>query len=495
MSVAGLDIGTSGCKIVAYNLAGEIQESFSYLYREEGFDGYRELDPAVVLLGVKECVKQIFNKLTDPITALAIGTLGESVVCLDQGGNLLGKSMVTGDKRGISEVEKILHRVSKTEIMEITGVPASEMYSLPKLMWINENTDYIRRAKFIFLYEDYIGYYLTGKRKVSYSSASRTMAFDIERKAWSEKLLELAGISAEQMSDPVDTGTIIGRILPEVADELGLSGEVTVVVGGHDQECAALGAGIVSPGIGEDGQGTCEVMNLMLDGPIRTDYMLEHHFACIPGVIPETYMINLEITTCGILMNWSRDCIFEGLRKVCEEQGKNFFVFMDQKAKDLTTDLLVLPQFGSSGHPKINYDAKGLIWGLTIHTKPEEIYLAIKEGMAFQMRMAYECTKPLGIAASRIVITGGGAASELTMQLRADVFGINATALKNNEAGTLGCMIAAATAMGYYSSFKEGVKSAVQVDKTFQPRPEYTTYYEEKYDRFKRLYQRMHDFT
>jgi xylulokinase len=494
MLFAGLDVGTSGCKLVVYDLQGNVKDSASYSYEEEGADGYRELNPVAVLLGVKECIKSISKRHTERLKGIAVGTLGESVVCIDEQGNPLGKSMVTGDKRGIAEVEEILEHFSKAEIMEITGVPASEMYSLPKFLWLNKNTDIFKQAKYVFLYEDYIGYYLTGKRKVSYSSASRTMAFDIRKKVWSEKLLNIAGVKKRQMSEPVESGTIVGSVLPEIAAELGLTEDVLIVSGGHDQECAALGAGVTAPGIGEDGHGTCEVMNIMLNGPLVTEYMLEHDLACVPGMIPETYMTNLEITTCGILMNWSRDCIFEGIRKECELRNENFFLHMDHRAKGMQTDLLILPQFGSAGNPNVSYDAKGLIWGLSVHTSPEEIYLAIKESMAFQMRLAYEHLAPLGIKINQIALTGGGAVSRLTLQLRADIFGVNTVALRNKEAGTLGCMIAAATAMGYYKSFAEGVDKVVQIEETFNPRPEYERYYEEKFETYKRLYDKMHDF-
>lgn len=494
MSVAGLDVGTSGCKVIVYDLAGNVKASFGSSYHEEGDTGYRELDPVTVLGGVKECLRNVMAQVDEPIEALAIASLGESAVCLDEEGRIIGKSMVTGDKRGIAEAAEIIRQISKAEIMSITGIPASEMYSLPKFLWQSRHTDILKRAKYIFLYEDFIGYYLTGKRMVSYSSASRTMAFDIEKKEWSERLLAIAGINAEQMSAPVPAGTIIGTVLPDVASELGLSAGMRIVTGGHDQECAALGAGVTGPGIGEDGHGTCEVMNIMLKYPLKTEYMIKNDFACIPGMIPDTLMTNLEITTCGILMNWSRDCIFEGIRRECEMRGENFFWHMDQKADRIKTELLVLPQFGSAGNPDVNYDAKGLIWGLTIHTKPEEIYLAIKESMAFQMRMAYECSADIGNAVTNIVVTGGGSASDLTLQIRADVFGMETMTLKSKEAGTLGCMIAAAKAVGHYSSFEEGVKRAVHVKKRYQPRADYVSYYEEKYQIYLRLYQKMYDF-
>jgi len=494
MSIAGLDVGTSGCKVVIYDLAGGIIDTARQAYKEEGTAGNRELDPQVVLDCVKACLKEVSARLEERIEALAIGTLGESIVCIDEQDNILCKSMVTGDKRGIEEIEDILAEVSRQEVMDITGLPVSEMFSLPKLLWINKNTSVFKNAKYIFLYEDYIGYYLTGIRKVSYSSASRTMAFDIKNKCWSQRLLKLAGISKEQLSDPVDSGTVLGKIRPEIAAELGLSPELKIVAGGHDQECAALGAGVIGPGLGEDGHGTCEVMNMMLPKLHRTDYILENQLTCVPGMIPDTYLTNIEITTCGILMNWFRDCIFSDIRKECEASGKDFYSYMDKCAAGVQTELLVLPQFGSSGNPDIDYNTKGLIWGLTIHTQPVEIYRAVKESMAFQIRMAYEVLEPLGIDLEKIIMTGGGSASLLTMQIRADVLGKTMMTMHDNEAGTLGCMIAAAKGLGYYASFSEGVARVIKIDKIIEPQKENKSYYEEKYKKYKKLYKLMHDF-
>ena len=108
--------------------------------------------------------------------------------------------MVVGDQRGIEEVKRLIDAVGREKILDITGLPPSEMYGLPKYMWINDNTDAIKNAKAILYYEDFVGYTLTGIRKVSYSSASRSMAFDIEKKQRSEELLSNAGIKVSQMS-------------------------------------------------------------------------------------------------------------------------------------------------------------------------------------------------------------------------------------------------------------------------------------------------------
>ena len=182
MAYAGLDVGTSGCKIVVYDAAGKVIFQAGETYREYGEDGCREIDPEEVREKVFKVLKAAGEGCPERIIAMAVASLGESIVCLDENGSSLCRSMVTGDRRGGDECREIVRKLGSERIMEITGLPASEMYGLPKYIWMNRNTDVIRRAAHIFFYEDYIGYLLTGKRLVSDSSASRSMAFDINKK-------------------------------------------------------------------------------------------------------------------------------------------------------------------------------------------------------------------------------------------------------------------------------------------------------------------------
>lgn len=492
MAFAGMDVGTSGCKLLVYDLDGNVIFRSSRKYYEEGSNGFRELNPNIVLEKVKEVLQEAGKSCSEKIEAMAVASLGESIVCLDENDRILANSMLTGDCRGIRETEEIISSVGAQYIFEITGLPPNELYGLPKYMWLNRNTDVIRKAKAILYYEDFIGYVLTGKRKVSYSSAARSMAFDIQKMQWSDKLLKIAGISLDQMSEPTPPCTVIGTILPEIAEELGLNDDLKIVTGGHDQTCAALGSGLVSKKTAECGMGTCEFMFAMLPEIKMSPYMMENDFTCIPYVLKNTYLSSIEVTTCGALKNWARETIFQGIDRECKD--KDFFACMEEKAKDIRTDILILPQFGSAGNPDLSMDARGTITGLTIHTKPEEIYRAILEGMAFQMYLAYERMKTLGIEMKMIVATGGGAVSELTLQIRADVFGMEVGSLESEEAGTLGCMLMAAVATGASPSLEKGIERAVKIKKCFVPDEEMHRYYMRKFERYKELYRIMHKF-
>lgn len=494
MAYAGLDIGTSGCKMIVYDLSGSVLYEAAEKYKEYGEGGIREINPAEVMDHIKSVMKNVGSNCPERIEAMAVTSLGESVVCLDENDQCLCNSMAVGDQRGIEEARRLIEKFGRQKILDITGLPPSEMYGLPKYMWLNENTDVIKRAKAILFYEDFAGYVLTGVRMVSYSSASRSMAFDIEKKVWSEELLACAGITVSQMSKPADAGTVIGTILPEMAEELHINPDMKVVVGGHDQSCAALGSGLISPEIGECGMGTCEFMFMMLPKAEKSGYMIENDLTCVPYVLPDKYLTSTMLTTCGILKNWSIDTILHGTKLTCENEGRDFFEYVDSAIDGRETKVLLLPQFGSSGNPDINYDVYGTITGLTIHTRVEEIYQAILEGMAFQMLLGYESAKELGAEVSKIICTGGGARSKVTLQMRADIFNLDILTINTEESGTLGCAILAAKGSGAYSGIEDAVEHMVQIKETYHPDKSRQTYYQKKYRKFKELYKVMHLF-
>ena len=218
MAYAGLDVGTSGTKMVVYDLEGNVLYKAEERYKEYGGDGYREIDGNEILDYVFRVLKNVGENCPVPVDAMAVTSLGESVVFLDKDKKSLCRSMVTGDKRGIPETERLTREVGAQRILDITGLPPCELYGLPKYMWVNANSSAVKDADAICFYEDFVGYVLTGKRKVSYSSAARSMAFDIHKRCWSKELLDYAEIDISQLSEPCDAGTVIGTILPEMAE-------------------------------------------------------------------------------------------------------------------------------------------------------------------------------------------------------------------------------------------------------------------------------------
>lgn len=493
MAFLGIDIGTSGCKVCAYDHSGNMLSSASRKYQEIRGNNTREIEPDVIREHVFASLSEAAAACPEPVQAIAVTCLGESLVCLDESETVLCNSMVTGDHRGADGVEKVCRELGADYVFQVTGLMPSQLYSLPKLIHLQENTEVLRTVKKLFFYEDYIGYLLTGERKVSYSSAARSMALDIHSLKWDKKLLATAGLTPEHFSEPVPSGTIIGYVKPEIAEKCHLTGKIPVVAGGHDQATAALGSGFMDTTLGEDCIGTCECLALMLPETYDQAVLQKLQMPCMLYLLPNTCFTTFEVTTCGALMNWGQDVLLKGTKEMCEREGLNFFRYMDERVAGKHTDVLILPQFGSSGHPDLNLNhMAGTITGLTLDTTEEDLYLALKESMIFQIRLAHEAASPLGIDFQKLVTAGGASNSTVTSQLRADIFQKPVYTLANSEAGTLGCMILAAVAIGEYPDIVTCTKEVVRYFKETLPNPENFRHYEEKYQLYKRLYDKMH---
>ena len=494
MATGGLDIGTSGCKFVLFHSRGEMILESKRSYKEYGTDGIREIHPEEVWRAVVEVLTEAAAGCREPIEGFAITTLGESFVAVDSKDSPLCASMVTGDKRGIAESRRLMEQFGESRLMELTGVPPSEMYALPKMMWTNENTDVFRHARYLFMYEDYMAYLLTGERKITYSQASRSMAFDIRKKEWCGPLLALAGLKESMMSEPVPSGTVIGKLRKEICELTGLSKDVLLVAGGHDQMCAALGNGVLGPDVCGDGMGTCEVMSAVLPGAYTGKGMSDASLPCVPYLSDSTYLTYLVMTNCGSLMNWYRDMYMNDKYLSRDIRPEQKFDYMDQEAGNEPTGLLVIPNFGSAGNPHIDYNARGTVWGLTIHTEPGEMFRGYKEGMAYHMKLCFDSLDTLGIKPKLIRASGGGARSDVTMQIRADVFGLPVCRMGHTEAGARGCMLLTASVLGYYRDAAEAFQKTVSTERTFYPDEKNHTRYMELYEKYKKLYEMLYKF-
>jgi xylulokinase len=485
MSVGGLDVGTSGCKIVAYTDAGDAIASASKAY-EPLRDGIRcELDPRKVWDSVREILGKIARECSaDPIEAISVTTLGEAGVPLDGRGEILENAILYNDPRGKAECQALVERLSKPRIMRITGHPASEMYSISKLSWMKSHDASFSRMKRFMLFEDFIIWKLTGIAVISHSLAARTMAFDVVEKKWSREIFTAAGIDPSIMSEAVPSGVVIGTIARDLADELGLSRGMKIVSGAHDQSCAALGGGALSPETSVDGVGSCEVLSIFLDQPRFDDFMVKGDYVCQPYLMEDTFLTYVNIVTSGAMLQWFRKTFLGNAVSYSQ---------LDDLAGPEPSGLIVLPQFSVSATPHFSFDARGTIWGLTLGTSIGQVYRALMEGATFQILYNLELLERHGICAGELNVTGGGGASPLWLQIKADILGKTIHSLENSEASATGCMLLAAAATGKFGSLKEASAATLRPGKDYVPEAGRRERYMELYAKYKKIYEAYQD--
>lgn len=494
MQLLGIDIGTSGCKATIVTCDGDVSAQayceYNLLMSEAGVV---ELDPSLVYASVHEVMRKVLaDHRKKEIGAICVSSFGEAVVPVDHNGEVLRHAMIYLDRRGDEEAEQFRQTFGSERALAITGASIHPMYSLFKIMWLKKHEPevYQKTWKF-FLFADYILLRLGARPHVDYSLAARTMAFDVVKKEWSDDILYAAGIEREKFPDPVQSGEIVGYLPDSLLREFGLSGNVALVAGGHDQPCAALGAGAIQNGIAVDGLGTTECVTPSFDAPILSNAMASCGFACVPHVKKDHYVTYAFTFTSGALLKWFRNNFGALYESEAIQTNRNIYDVMIEKASPIPQDLLLLPHFAGAATPYMDTEAKGLLAGLTLSTQPNDIIGAILEGITFEMMLNLEKLSEAGIMIDELRVVGGLAKSEHFLQMKADMMGKRIASLQVSEAGTMGVAILAGTAIGEYHSLEDAVRRLVKTKKVFEPNRSETERYHEKFLTYQRLYSAM----
>lgn len=479
MKIAGLDIGTTGCKLTVFDESGE---QLGKAYRDypvrRQVSGH-EIDISTMMESVYAVIEEMAEQYPD-IAGIGVTSFGETFVMTNGAGEPLHNAMLYTDPRGADECAELVQKLGADHIAEVTGLAPHEMYSISKMMWIREHEPEVyAAAKRIHLIEDFVVWHLTRKAQIDYSLATRTMAFDIRTLNWSAEVFEAAGIDMELMSEPVLTGTSAGTITLAAAQRTGLSKDCVIVSVSHDQVSAAVGAGAFDGSIAVDGAGTVECLTPIYDSIPEIPVMAKGYFSVVPYVVPGKYVAYAFSYTGGALIQWAMEAFGKG--ETNESMEKAY-------GKDDPSGLLVLPHFAGAATPYMDTGSKGAVLGLTTATTAAVLYRACMEGVVYEMRLNYDALQGSGVHFEKLNATGGGARSKLWMQMKADVLNLPITALKTVDAGTVGSAMLTGIAVGLFKDLEDAAAHMVQEMETYYPRADMHEKYMTIYERYKAVY-------
>ena len=477
MIIGGLDVGTTGCKLTAYDDKGNFIYNSYKEYEISRKSGAHEFDATVIIDAVKEVIRDVAKNCE--LSAIGVTTFGETFTVLDENDNVLLPSMLYTDPRGEEEVKELCEKLGEKNLTRIAGVKPHQMYSLPKIMWIKKNCPEVySKIKRILLMEDYIVYMLTGNATIDYSLSARTLAFDVRNKKWSDEILNAAGVDKALLSTPVPAFNVAGEIKPDVAVELGLSNKVKIVNGAQDQVAAAVGAGVFEVGNAVDGTGTVECITPVFNEIPDNDALYEDGYCVVPYVFDGTYVCYAFSYTGGASLKWFKD------RFAKEKSYKE----LDGSIKDEPTGILILPHFAGAATPYMDNNSKAAIIGLTLEHTDAHFYKALMEGVTYEIMVNIDRLESAGINPDRLFATGGGAQSEVWLQIKADIIGKPITALDAGEAGTCGTCMLAAVASGVCKDLKEAKSKFVKEKKTYYPDMAKNEIYKKYFEAYKGIY-------
>jgi xylulokinase len=418
---------------------------------------------------------------------MGISSQGEAFTLIDGDGKALCNALVSSDIRANELIKPWTDKFGEEKLYNITGHTPHPMFSLFKLLWIRENNpDIWEKADRIMCFEDLLQYRLGIKEpSMGWPLAGRTMLFDVVKHEWNTEILGAAGVRAEQLSRPLQSGSLAGYIQPSVARSLNLSEKMFVVTGGHDQPCSALGAGAIESGIAVYSSGTVECITPAFNKPIFTSELRRNNLCTYDHTAPGMYATVAFSLTGGNILKWFRDQFGGAEVEQARKTNRDPYELLLDKLPEKPSRLLVLPYFTPTGTPYFDISVKGAILGLDMSVTREEIMKALLEGVAFEIKLNLDILRESGYEVQELRIIGGGARSQKHVQLKADVIGMSITVLDVTEAGCIGV---AMLAKSYATRENVAKIAAAWVKPVYKAEPKLKDHYDIKFNSYKKLY-------
>jgi xylulokinase len=496
MSLLGIDVGTSGCKAAVFSedgrLLGLAYEEYDY---QRPKPGWAELDTARVWQQVKRTIGQaVADAKGDPIKALCVSSLGETVVPVTTDRKILGPGLLNFDVRGEEYLDKLRGLISDEQLYRINGNTLGNQYTLTKLKWLKQHQpDLYQQADIFLLWSGFVSFMLGADAKVDYSLANRTLLFDIERSDWSDEILELAQLDREKLPPTVPSGVVIGSVANAIAAELGLPVGIPIVSGGHDQCCNGLGCGVTAPGQAMYGMGTYLCLMPVFGQRPEASAMIERGLNTENHAVPGQY-VSFLYNQGGSMVKWFRNTFAGAERRQAQASGQDLYAALLSEMPEDLSRIMVLPHFAITGPPDFIADSCGVVAGLKLETSRGEILKGLIEAMTFNIRETFEGLPGAGIEVVDFRAVGGGSKSDAWIQVSADILGRPFVRPKIKEAGVLGTAMLAGVGCGVFPSLEVGIETMVQLDRTFDPDPKKQSLYSERFAKYQRLWPLMADY-
>ena len=498
VKVITYDVGTTGMKACLFDISAE--DSVRYIAGEtEGYplhvlkNGGVEQDPDDWWQAMTAATKHLLKHTGVPreeIKGISFCSQFQTVVMVDKEGKPLHRAMSCMDSRADKQFKDCMNTGLKVEgldiikvlkYLKITGaVSASAKDPAWKYLWIrdNEPDTFAKTYKWLDA-KEYLVCRATGKMLASRDDAGGTFLYDVHNRCWSKTLCKMLGIQMDHLPNLCDSTAEVGRLLPQAAEELGLTTEVSVISGGSDVSLCSVGAGCVEVGdvlvySGTSGWVATTVDRLHLD--------LSNLIGALVGADPETYNYIAEVETSGKCIEWVKDRI---------DQLEMTYDQMIDYIKDTpagSNGVLFSPWMHGNRCPFDDANSRGVFFNLDITTRGSDLMKAVIEGVCLHMLWLLEATEKTFKTNPIIRFSGGSAISPYICQIMADVLGREIQTIENpRQVGAMGAAALMAVSFGMLDDIKD-IKKIIKVDAVYKPNSENHQIYQKLLPIFKDLY-------
>lgn len=433
----GVDLGTSSLKIILGNEKGRILGSTSSSFSiSSPREGYSEENPQEWVAAFEIALMELIHRFPEIKDApLTMGFSGQmhSLVLIDKAGNVLRPAILWNDGRTTEEVKELQQLVGEHLLKVEKNIPL-EGFTLPKILWVQKHQPELWEKTWKFLLpKDYLVYYLTGKALTEPSDAAGTIMLDIEKQSWDTELLKGLSIPLDKCPEICPSTEIIGEMTSDLKKNFGLTGTVSLVLGGADNACGAFG-NISNPKIqGLISVGTSGVV-LVYETENNTDNLGKYHYST--SVLNDiNYKMGVTLAA-GYSLDWIK-------RLLGSEDSFVTFTKYAEESPIGSLGVTYLPYLFGERSPYFDPSLSGGLFGLKAHHQQSDIIRAVMEGIAFSLRNVYESMEIEKNKIEKFRITGGVVKNPFWLQMFADIFEAEIEVLSFDEGPAYGAMLCA----------------------------------------------------
>lgn len=480
--VIGADVGSQSVKALLVDGDGvEVAAAAAPHEMRHSAPGWAEQHPDEWKRALARAVRAVIRTAAIPpgdVEMLGLACQVDGLVPLDAELEALRPGIIWLDRRATAQSAALCDAVGERALTELTGLNPDASHAAPKAMWIrDEEPDVYAKTRWLAPVGGYLVGWLSGEMAQDHANASSTLLYELETRSWSDELVAAAGLDAGALP-PIRSATeVLGPLRPAAAAELGLTTECRVVVGTGDDHAAALGAGAIVPGVVVDITGTAEPVAAPSNDVVFDERrIVETHAHALDDM--------LLVENPGFVSGGSTRWLAR-LHGISQPE-----VFARARQAPPGSDGVVfLPALSGATTPRWNDRMRGAFAGLALSHDLGHLSRAVLEGCAYALRDIVDRLAAIGLADDEVRVVGGGARSDLWLQIKADVTGRPMRALRGDAATSAGAAMLAGLAAGAFRDPSEAAARCVHLRREpVLPRAENRDAYDEGYARYRRLY-------
>ena len=485
--IIGIDSGTTGIKAVLFDTQGkEIAKKGIALQGYFPEENQYEEDMLEIWDSAMTCVKDVAGKVdASYIIGLGITAQGDGLWMVDEEGEPVRRGCCFCDGRAAEFVDEWVEDGTCEKLLKACGTWIFTGNQNGIVRWMEKyEKESLDKSRWLLHLKDYLFFKFTGEI-TSDATDQSLILLDQKKRDYLDEAFTLCGIDKyKDKYPPIKSAKENAfKILPQVAESVGLTDDVLITSGPMDVGACALGSGVIEKGHCCSIMGTAALHEMVIDEPLMDDIpsgMTVAH-------VMEGRWLRLMSSFAGTPnLEWCLKTLGSKVKEDAAAAGKDVYAYMEDMIKEVpigSNGVMYHPYLLAGGEraPFTDSRARASYTGLNVRNTLADVVRATYEGVAFAM---LDCYQHMPLPIDQITICGGGANSSAWCQMFADALGSRIVTVEGEELGARGVAINNAVVQGIFPSYQDAVEKIVKIKKVYEPDMKN----HEKYMKFYKLY-------